>query len=64
MANKSKKECMESLKICTTNDENECKECDICPYGIYAIGEKEYKGTNCDEELMKDALEYLKETYL
>ena len=33
--------------------------CDECPYRKYAFNESEYKGTNCDEEMLKDALEYL-----
>lgn len=56
MAIKSKEECMEGLRMCSMGDD---KDCDACPYGEYAYYGKEYKGTNCDEEMMKDALEYL-----
>ena len=45
MANKTKKDCIKGLQICTTKDENECIDCDSCPYIIYALGEKEYKNT-------------------
>lgn len=57
MAIKSKEECMEGLRMCSMGDDD--KDCDACPYGEYAYYGKEYKGTNCDEEMMKDALEYL-----
>lgn len=33
--------------------------CDDCPYQCYAYGYEDYRGTNCDIELMKDALELL-----
>lgn len=61
MANKSKEDTKTALKICSLGDKKweygrSCKE---CPYEAYAYNMPEYKGTNCDEELMKDVLEYL-----
>lgn len=53
MAEKSKDEVIKALKICSLGDKKKqynCS-CDECPY--------QFKGTNCDEEMMKDALEYL-----
>lgn len=58
---KSKNDVIKALKICSLGDkkaEYNCS-CDECPYLNYAYGNSEYKGTNCDEEMMKDALEYL-----
>lgn len=61
MANKSKEEMMKALHACSLGDKKEKFgfSCRNCPYNIYAFGAIEYKGTNCNEELMKDALEYL-----
>ena len=61
MAEKSKDDVIRALKICSLGDRKEelhCS-CDECPYRIYAFKGSSYKGTNCDEEMMKDALEYL-----
>lgn len=58
---KSKQDVIKALKICSLGDkkrEHNCS-CEACPYRKYAYNESEYKGTNCDEELMKDVLEYL-----
>jgi len=61
MASKSKEDCIRALKICSLG--NRKKEhnvsCNECPYMTYAYTEEGYKGTNCDEEMMKDILEYL-----
>ena len=61
MAEKSKDKVIKALKICSLGDkkaEYNCS-CNECPYQIYAYGNLAYKGTNCNEEMMKDALEYL-----
>lgn len=61
MANKPKDDVIKALKICSSLDDNEENEdCEECPYKDFALGESAYKGTNCDDELMKDAIEYLK----
>ena len=60
MANKSKSDVIRALKICSLGDKKKKEQsCKNCPYQNYAYNKQEYKGTNCDEELMKDALEYL-----
>ena len=54
---RTKEDVIKGLKICTCRDtaaSNLC--CDYCPYKVYSLGGDEFKGTNCDEELMKDAL--------
>lgn len=60
MAEKSKDDVIKALKICSLGDKKEEHNysCDECPYKEYAFNEPEYKGTNCDEEMMKDVLEY------
>lgn len=61
MANKSKEELKKAVWICSLGDkraENNVS-CHECPYRSYAYNEKDYKGTNCDEEMLKDVLEYL-----
>ena len=55
MANLSKEEVIQGLKCCI-EEEGKCNE---CAYSCYAIGGNKFKGTNCDTELMKDAIEYL-----
>ena len=60
MANKTKDDVIKALKICSSLDNDEENEgCEECPYKDFALGERAYKGTNCDDELMKDAIEYL-----
>lgn len=61
MANKSKEDVKKALKICSLGDKKAEQgfSCTQCPYKQYAYNSPEYKGTNCDEELMKDLLEYL-----
>lgn len=61
MAKKSKANIIKALRICSLGDKKEEYDCscDDCPYKDYAFEEPEYKGTNCDEEMMKDALKYL-----
>lgn len=61
MAEKSKDEVIKALKICSLGDDKAKHNlsCDECPYRKYAFNKSEYKGTNCDEEMLKDALEYL-----
>ena len=60
MANKSKEDVINPLKICSLGDRKHESgfSCSECPYEKYAYNMPEYKGTNCDEEMMKDALEY------
>lgn len=59
-ANRSKEECIKGLKCCTSLDlDDDVDYCELCPYKEYSIGGKQYKNTNCDDELMKDAIEYL-----
>lgn len=55
----TKNDVITALKICSSSDENGCLDCEECPYKNYSWGGTLYKGTNCDEELMKDVLEYL-----
>lgn len=60
MAEKSKEDVIKALKICSLGDKkfkHNCS-CSDCPYKQYAYGAPAYKGTNCNEEMMKDALEY------
>lgn len=57
MAEKSKDEVIKALKICSLGDKKKQYNCSCDEW--YAFNESEYKGTNCDEEMMKDALEYL-----
>lgn len=61
MENKSKEDVIKALKICSLGDKKHelgysCKE---CPYEDYSYNMPKYKGTNCNEEMMKDVLEYL-----
>jgi hypothetical protein len=58
---KSKEECIKALRICSLGDRKQDNgaSCEECPYKSYAHNEENYRGTNCDEEMMKDALEYL-----
>jgi hypothetical protein len=58
---KSKKECIKALRICSLGDKKQDNgvSCEDCPYKSYSYKGKNYQGTNCDEEMMKDALEYL-----
>ena len=61
LKNVKRPEVIKALKICSLGDKKKqynCS-CDECPYQLYAFNESESKGTNCDEEMMKDALEYL-----
>ena len=61
MAVKSKKDAIKGLKICSLGDkkhEFNCS-CNDCPYKNFAYNMPEYRGTNCDEEMMMDLLEYL-----
>jgi len=62
MAIKSREEIIKGLELCSLGNKKKKMDvsCDDCPYQPYAYGEPLYKGTNCDEELMKDALEYIK----
>lgn len=58
---KSREDVIKALNICSLGDkkaEHNCS-CKDCPYEVYAYKMPEYKGTNCDEEMMKDALELL-----
>jgi len=50
---RTKDDVIKALKICTGGGN---LNCDDCPYKVYSLGGDEFKGTNCDEELMKDAL--------
>lgn len=61
MANKSRSDALKALEICSLGDKKQEHgySCDDCAYAEYAYGTQGYRGTNCDEELMKDALEYL-----
>jgi hypothetical protein len=63
MGIKSKEECMEALRICSLGDKKveNGVTCDECPYKSFAYNAEDYHGTNCDEEMMKDALEYLRQ---
>lgn len=55
MANFSKEDVIKGLSCCMEEE----GKCDECAYVIYAVGGSKFKGTNCDVELMKDAIEYL-----
>ena len=61
MANKSKEDVIKALKICSLGDKKyeSGRSCTECPYEKYAYNMPEYKGTNCDEDMMKDILEDL-----
>lgn len=63
MEKKLKKDIIKALKICSLGDKKHelGYSCDECPYEKYAYKMPEYKGTNCDEELMKDILKYFGE---
>ena len=60
MAEKSKDDVIKALKICSLGDKKFMHNCSCsdCPYKQYTYGAPAYKGTNCNEEMMKDALEY------
>ena len=58
MAKQSREEVIKSLKNCLEY-QNKPGHCDNCPYKCYAYEGELYEETNCDEELMRDALEYL-----
>ena len=55
MENDLKKKIVKALNICLSED---CEDCEDCPYISYALTGKNYKGTNCDTEMMKDILCY------
>lgn len=57
-----KSDLIKGLEICSADPDAVDMDCDNCPYKKYAYGESEYRGTNCDTEIMRDALKYLGST--
>ena len=60
----TKTEVIDTLKKCFFNGDSEDNDnkCLDCPYRKYAYNMSDYKGTNCDTELIKDVIKYLEET--
>ena len=57
-----KSDLIKGLEICSADIDDVDMDCDNCPYKKYGYGESEYIGTNCDIEIMRDALKYLGST--